>query len=74
MTTVQRIVSHVKGSNPRFDTALKVTTAAKLRDVEGIIRKRAHGMVVVVDDTDGLLGVITEADLRDKDQYTPVSA
>jgi len=70
--TVQRILQHIKQANPRFDTPLKVTLKAKLREVEGIIRKRAHGMVVVVDDDEQLLGVITEADLREKDQYTPV--
>lgn len=71
LRTVERIVRHIKAANPRIDTALVVTPQATLRDVQGIIRKRSHGMVVVVDDDGRLLGVITQADLRERDQYTP---
>jgi IMP dehydrogenase len=39
--------------------------------VQGIIRKRSHGMVVVVDGDERLIGVITAADMREQDQYTP---
>jgi IMP dehydrogenase len=68
---VERIVGHIKGAHRRHDTALVVTPAATLRDVQGIMRKRSHGMVVVVDDDERLVGVITPSDLRDQDQYTP---
>ena len=68
--TVERIVSHIKGAHPRFDTSLSVTPDATLRDVQGIIRKRSHDMVVVVDDHNRPLGIITHADLKDRDQYT----
>lgn len=61
---------HIKAAHPRHDTALTVTPDATLRDVQGIIRKRSHDMVLVVDDQRRLLGAITHADLRDKDQYT----
>ena len=73
METVERIVNHIKGADPRFDTPLVVTPDATLRDVLGIIRKRAHGMVVVVDDGWRPIGLVTQHDLRDRDQYTPVS-
>jgi IMP dehydrogenase len=69
--TVQRIVRHIKAAHPRHDTALIVTAAATLRDVQGILRKRSHGMVVVVDDEERLIGVITASDMREQDQYTP---
>ncbi|MCO5170217.1 MAG: GuaB1 family IMP dehydrogenase-related protein [Planctomycetes bacterium] len=69
--TVERIVGHIKDAHPRIDTALVVTPAATLRDVQGIIRKRSHDMVVVADDGGRLVGVITQADLRERDQYTP---
>jgi IMP dehydrogenase len=71
--TISRIVEHIKGADPRFDTALVVTPQATLRDVQGIIRKRAHGMVVVVDDEHRPIGVVTHSDLRERDQYTPVA-
>ncbi len=73
LPTVRRIVSHIKRADTRFDTALIVTARATLRDVQGIIRKRSHGMVLVVDDEHRLIGVITPSDLRGKDQYLPAS-
>jgi IMP dehydrogenase len=73
LATVERIVKHIKGADPRYDTPLHVSPRATLRDVEGILRKRAHGMVVVVDDQHHPIGVVAPADLRDRDQYTPVA-
>lgn len=72
LRTVERIVRHVKRANVRFDTPLCVTRDATLRDVQGIIRKRAHDMVLVVDETARLIGILTRADIRDHDQYTLV--
>lgn len=72
LSTVQRIVQHIKRADPRFDTPLEVTPDATLRDVQGIIRKRAHDMVVVVDENRCPLGIVTQADLRDHDQYTRI--
>lgn len=71
LATVERIVGHVKAAHPRIDTALIVAPEATLRDVQGLIRKRAHDMVVVADEAGRLLGVITHSDLRERDQYTP---
>lgn len=73
LETVARITSHIKAANTRFDTPLVVTPDATLRDVQGIIRKRAHGMVVVVNDAGQPQGIITPSDLRQRDQYTPAS-
>lgn len=72
LETVRRIVSHIKGAHPRFDTALVVTPDATLRDVQGIIRKRSHGLVIVIDEERRPVGLIATADLRQRDQYTPV--
>lgn len=74
LDTVERILAHIKAADPRYDTPLFVTPDATLRDVEGIIRKRAHSMVVVVDDAHRPVGIVTPADLRDRDQYSPVHA
>jgi GMP reductase len=74
LETAARIIKHIKGADPRYDTPLLVTPRATLRDVLGIIRKRAHDMVIVVDDSQRPLGIVTRADLRDRDQYSPVGA
>ncbi len=73
LQTVARIVKHIQSADPRYDTPLSVTPRATLRDVLGIIRKRSHDLVVVVDEEQRPLGVITHAALRDRDQYTPVA-
>jgi IMP dehydrogenase len=73
LDTVARIVQHIHEADPRYDTPLAVSPRATLRDVTGIIRKRSHDLVVVVDEERRPLGVVTHAALRDRDQYTPVS-
>src|SRR5512145_1910694 len=74
LDTAARIVRHIRAADPRYDTPLSVSPRATLRDVQGIIRKRAHDMVVVVDDERRPLGIVTHADLRDRDQYSPASS
>jgi IMP dehydrogenase len=72
LATAARIIEHIKAADPRYDTPLSVSPRATLRDVQGIIRKRSHDMVVVVDDERRPLGIVTRADLRDRDQYSAV--
>jgi IMP dehydrogenase len=74
LETAARIIKHIKGADPRYDTPLSVSPRGTLRDVLGIIRKRAHDMVIVVDDERRPLGIVTHADLRDRDQYSPVAS
>jgi IMP dehydrogenase len=74
LETVARIVGHIKAADPRYDTALSVSPRATVRDVLGIIRKRAHDLVTVVDEERRPLGIVTHADLRDRDQYAPVGS
>jgi len=74
LDTAARIIRHIKAADPRYDTPLSVSPRATLRDVQGIIRKRAHDMVVVVDEERRPLGISTHADLRDRDQYSPAGA
>jgi IMP dehydrogenase len=74
LDTAARIIRHIKAADARYDTALSVSPRATLRDVLGIIRKRAHDMVVVVDDERRPIGIVTHADLRDRDQYSPVGS
>jgi len=74
LVTVKRIVEHIRSADPRFDTALSVKPTATLRDVLGIIWKRSHHMVVVVDDGCRPIGVVKPADLRGRDQYTKVAS
>lgn len=72
MRTVERIVRHIRSADPRYDTPLAVERHATLHDVHGIIRKRSHNLVVVVDDDQRPIGIVTDANLRHQDQYTAV--
>lgn len=72
--TAAAIIQTVQAADPRYDTALSVSPRATLRDVLGIIRKRSHDLVVVVDDERRPVGIVTHADLRDRDQYSPVGS
>jgi IMP dehydrogenase len=72
MRTVERIVKHIRSADPRYDTALAVGRLATLHDVHGIIHKRSHNLVVVVDDSERPVGIVTDANLRQQDQYTLV--
>jgi IMP dehydrogenase len=72
MRTVERIVRHIRSADPRYDTPLAVGRHATLHDVHGIIRKRSHNLVVVVDDDQRPVGIATDANLRHQDQYTAV--
>jgi IMP dehydrogenase len=71
--TAARIIAHIKAADPRYDTPLSVSPKATIRDVQGIIRKRSHDLVVVVDDERRPIGIVTQSNL-DSDQYTPVEA
>lgn len=71
--TAARIIAHIRAADPRYDTALAVAPTATVRDVQGIIRKRSHDLVVVVDDDRRPMGIVTQENL-DSDQYTPVAA
>ena len=73
LATVERIVHHIRDADVRYDTPLAVSPRATLRDVQGIIRKRSHDMVVVVDDDRRPVGIVSQADLRDRDQYVPAA-
>lgn len=73
LDTMERIVAHIRAADPRYDTPLSVSPKATVRDAQGIIRKRSHDLVVVVDDERRPLGIITQENLN-RDQYTAVSA
>jgi IMP dehydrogenase len=73
LETTARIIAHIKAADPRYDTPLFVSPRATLRDVQGIIRKRSHDLVVVIDEERRPMGIVTQENL-DSDQYTPVAA
>ena len=74
LPTVERIIRHVKSAPLDCDTALTARPDATVRDLRGIIDKRAHNMVVILDADRRPVGVVSRSDLRDVDQYTAARA
>ena len=68
---VAATVAKVKASHPTFDTAVTVTPHATVGEALALLPKRAHGVVVVVQDGQPL-GTVTEADVAGIDRFAQV--
>ncbi len=68
---VASTVAKVKGSHPVFDTAVSVTPHSTVGETLSLLTKRAHGVVVVVDDGRPL-GTVSEADALGVDRFAQV--
>ncbi len=68
---VRDVVDWVKARHPVFDTALTLAPTDTVGDALGLVSKRAHGAVVVVDDGRPV-GVVTPNDCADVDRFTQV--
>ncbi|QRN79041.1 MAG: GuaB1 family IMP dehydrogenase-related protein [Nocardiopsis sp. BM-2018] len=70
LDVIEQVVSAVKNSHPVFETPITLTPHHTIGDALGLVHKRAHGAVVVVDDDRRPLGVFTEQDAAGFDRYT----
>ncbi|HEX8487099.1 MAG TPA: GuaB1 family IMP dehydrogenase-related protein, partial [Propionibacteriaceae bacterium] len=68
---VAGVVRKVKASHPVFDTAVTVTPHTTVGEAMSLLPKRAHGLVVVVDDGRPL-GTVSEADTVGVDRFAQV--
>ncbi|MDJ0769924.1 MAG: GuaB1 family IMP dehydrogenase-related protein [Ilumatobacter sp.] len=67
---VNTVVSSVKTRHPVFETPITLSPTNTVGDALGLIHKRAHGAVIVID-TDGRpVGVFTEHDAIGFDRFT----
>lgn len=73
LDTLRRILKFIKRADPAYDTPLSVTLQATLRDIQGLIHKRDHDLVTVVDGQNRPQGIVSHSDISDRDQYTPVT-
>jgi IMP dehydrogenase len=70
LDVVDEVVGWVKGRDPVYDTALTLTRNDTVADALGLLTKRAHGAVAVVDPDGRLEGLVTEADCGGVDRFT----
>ncbi|MGH3876153.1 MAG: GuaB1 family IMP dehydrogenase-related protein [Actinophytocola sp.] len=71
-TVVADIVAWVKSRHTVWDTPLVLTPGDAVADALGLLPKRAHGAVVVVDDQGRPVGVVDEAACAGVDRFTRV--
>jgi hypothetical protein len=60
----------VKTRHPVFETPITLTPSNTVGDALGLIHKRAHGAVIVIDADRGPIGVFTEHDAAGFDRFT----
>jgi IMP dehydrogenase len=68
------VIEYVKACHPVYETPITLSPHHTIGDALGLIHKRAHGMVVVVDDGERPLGVFTEHDAAGFDRFTQLHA
>ncbi|MBP8016481.1 GuaB1 family IMP dehydrogenase-related protein [Candidatus Gracilibacteria bacterium] len=73
--TVVKIIKEIKNSSIKFDTPITVKSNNTIRDALGIIHKRSHNTVILVDDNNNKpINIFTIKDFNDLDQYTNLSS
>ena len=70
LDVVGSVIEYVKSCHPVYETPITLSPNHTIADALGLIHKRAHGAVVVVDDGDRPLGVFTEQDAAGYDRFT----
>jgi IMP dehydrogenase len=69
LDVIESVVGFVKSRHPVFETPITLTPHHTVGDALGLIHKRAHGAVVIID-TDGQpVGVFTEHDAAGFDRF-----
>jgi IMP dehydrogenase len=70
LDVVDDVVQWVKGRDPVYDTALTLTRHDTVADALGLLTKRAHGAVVVLDGDGRVAGLVTASDCSGVDRFT----
>lgn len=67
---VEANIRYVKSRHPIFETPIVLKATDTVQEALNLIHKRAHGVVVVVDDEARPVGVFSEHDAADVDRFT----
>ncbi len=70
LSVVRRVTSWVKQRHQVYDTPLTLHASATVGEALSLLPKRAHGAVIVLDDEQRPVGVVTEPDCLGVDRYT----
>ncbi len=69
---VADVVGKVKGSHTVFDTAVRVSPHTTVGEAVSLIPKRAHGLAVVIDADQTVLGTLSAAETEGVDRFAQV--
>jgi IMP dehydrogenase len=67
------VITWVKARHPVYDTAITLSPTSTVADALSLLTKRAHGIVVVVDDRGVPVGVVTDGACQGVDRFTQLS-
>ena len=70
LDVIGSVIEYVKSCHPIYETPITLSPHHTIGDALGLVHKRAHGAVVVVDDGNRPLGVFTEHDAAGFDRFT----
>jgi IMP dehydrogenase len=70
LEVIETVVSFVKTRHPLFETPITLTPTHTIGDALGLVHKRSHGAVVVINATGEPVGVFTEHDAAGFDRFT----
>src|SRR4051794_23584669 len=67
---LEGVIEYVKTRHPIYETPITLGPTSTIGEALGLIHKRAHGAVIVVDDQEQPVGIFTEADAAGYDRFT----
>ena len=70
LEVVEQVIAWVKSRNPVFETPITLSPHDTIGDALGLIHKRAHGVVIVVDDENRPIGIFSESDAAGYDRFS----
>ncbi|EKD24583.1 MAG: hypothetical protein ACD_80C00194G0002 [uncultured bacterium (gcode 4)] len=68
--TLKKIISSLKSADIQYDSPITVKASNTIRDALGIITKRAHNCVILIDDQGKAISLFKPQDLGKLDQFT----
>jgi len=70
LDVIETVVDYIKSRHTVYDTPITLSPHHTVGDALGLIHKRSHGAVIVVDDERHPLGIFTEHDAAGFDRFT----
>ena len=70
---IAEVAGWLKTRHPVYDTAITLSPTSTVGEALSLLTKRAHGIVVVVSEAGGVLGVVTDGACRGVDRFTQLA-